>query len=162
MTREEATIQSLLGHIKALEETIKALEQEPCEDAVSRAEVLKGYVTVAMPYGAAKKLVPVDYINNLPSVTPTRTRKWIPISERLPEDDGKYLVTMKGIISNFFYISTTSYAKDLHKVNKYDFKNGIGDGWYGYDGEYGYYKIDNVVAWMPLPTPYKAEMESEE
>lgn len=29
MTREEATIQSLMGHIKALEETIKTLEQKP-------------------------------------------------------------------------------------------------------------------------------------
>lgn len=27
MTRQEATIQSLIGHIEALEETIKALEQ---------------------------------------------------------------------------------------------------------------------------------------
>lgn len=40
MTREESTIQSLMCHIEALEETIKALEQEPCEDAISRQAVL--------------------------------------------------------------------------------------------------------------------------
>lgn len=40
MTREEATIQSLMCHIEALEETIKALEQEPSGDLISRQAVL--------------------------------------------------------------------------------------------------------------------------
>jgi len=34
MTREEATIQSLRSHIEALEETIRALEQEPILDKI--------------------------------------------------------------------------------------------------------------------------------
>ncbi len=81
MTREEATIQSLMGHIEALEETIKALEQEPCEDAVSRQEVLKGYVEIERTDGVeiySEKAVPTEYINNLPPVTPTRKKgRWI-------------------------------------------------------------------------------------
>lgn len=37
MTREEATIQSLMGHIEALEEMIKALEEESKWIPVSKA-----------------------------------------------------------------------------------------------------------------------------
>ena len=38
MTREQVTIQLLMGHIEALEETIKTLEQEPILDKI-RAEI---------------------------------------------------------------------------------------------------------------------------
>lgn len=41
MTREEATIQSLMGHIEALEETIKTLKREPCGDCISRTEAMR-------------------------------------------------------------------------------------------------------------------------
>ena len=112
-------------------------------------EDAKDYIREWCPYDRQEEII--ESLDQEP--------KWIPVSERLPEHDGKYLVTMKGIMSNFFYIGTTSYAKDLHRVDKYDFRSGIGDGWYNYDEEYGHYKIDNVVAWMPLPEPYKAESE---
>jgi hypothetical protein len=53
----------------------------------------------------------------------------------------------------------------LHEVDEYDFPKHEA-GWYNYDSEYGYYKIENViVAYMPLPEPYKASptgAESEE
>lgn len=60
--------------------------------------------------------------------------KWIPCSERLPEDDTKVLcqtVTKKGL-NNFV-------------IGYYDF----GRWCCGMNG--------NVIAWMPLPEPYKGE-----
>ena len=58
-----------------------ALEQEPCEDAVSRAEALKGYIEVERADGVeiySDKVVPIEYINNLPPVTPQpKTGRWV-------------------------------------------------------------------------------------
>ena len=67
-------------------------------------------------------------LNSLPSAQPEQ--RWIPVSERLPEKNGDYLVTgRKGAVSK----------------RKYD--NGR---WYG-----GW----DVLAWQPLPEPYREEGE---
>lgn len=74
---------------------------------------------------------------------------WIPCSERLPEEpkenpvfDGKYLEV---------YLVTTKYgSNEQDKVYPFRaFWNGINftDGW----------RILDVMAWMPLPEPYKGE-----
>lgn len=88
--------------------------------------------------------------------------KWIPVSERLPEEKGTYLVTQKATFTDYVYISVAGYALNLHDVDEYDFEGKKRAGWYEYDSEYGYYEIDNVVAWMSLPEPYKAESEVQE
>ena len=76
--------------------------------------------------------------------------KWIPCSERLPEDpvfDGKCLEV---------YLVTTKYgSSDQDKAYPFRaFWNGINftDGW----------RILDVIAWMPLPEPYKGEGEDAE
>ena len=53
---------------------------------------------------------------------------WIPVSERLPEKNGEYLITGR-----------------QGAVNKRRYHDGY---WYG---------NWSVIAWMPLPEPYKAE-----
>ena len=74
---------------------------------------------------------------------------WIPCSERMPEEpkenpvfDGKYLEV---------YLVTTKYgSNEQDKVYPFRaFWNGINftDGW----------RILDVIAWMPLPEPYKGE-----
>lgn len=74
---------------------------------------------------------------------------WIPCSERIPEEpkenpvfDGKYLEV---------YLVTTKYgSNEQDKVYPFRaFWNGINftDGW----------RILDVIAWMPLPEPYKGE-----
>lgn len=66
-----------------------------------------------------------------------------------PRKNGAYLVVTK---SNFgTNISISNYAKNLYKIDNYDFYNVKGSGWYKYDSEYGYYEIDNVIAWTELP-----------
>lgn len=87
--------------------------------------------------------------------------KWIPVLERLPEKRGDYLVTQKATFTDYVYISVAGYALNLYDVDEYDFADKKRSGWYNYDPEYGYYEIDDVIAWMPLPEPYKAESEAE-
>ena len=83
--------------------------------------------------------------------------EWIPVSERLPDKIGEYLVTQKTSFSDYVYRSVAGYALNLHDVDEYDFA-GEGKkraGWYEYDSEWGYYEIDGVIAWMPVPEPYE-------
>jgi hypothetical protein len=81
--------------------------------------------------------------------------KWIPVTERLPEQDGKYLVFRKCAYGTD--IDTLRFAKDGRKVDKYDFHRGWKNVWHRYDSEYGHLTIDNVTHWMPLPEPPKGE-----
>lgn len=54
------------------------------------------------------------------------TQRWIPVTERLPEEDGRYLITGK---------RGTVYSLE-YEDKRWD--GGI-----------------EPIAWMPLPTPYK-------
>lgn len=81
-------------------------------------------------------------------------QKWIPVTERLPEEDGKYLVYKGG----FSWLHDVfGFAKDGRKISKYDFADNWKNVWYFYDGEYGYVKTNSVTHWMPLPQPPKGE-----
>ena len=55
---------------------------------------------------------------------------WIPVSERLPEEDGGYLVTVKrGYVTTALWVGNAENWKE-------------------------------VTAWMPLTKPYKSESEN--
>lgn len=80
---------------------------------------------------------------------------WIPVSERLPEDDTKQYIVQK---TNGF-IDILGFTKDAYKLSRYDFYEYNGKKkqfFYGYDSEYGYIEYE-CVAWMPLPEKYKGE-----
>ena len=85
--------------------------------------------------------------------------RWIPVSDRLPED-GIYLVTVERI-AGVPRIETKSFAKDLTRVDNFRFRKPK-CGWYDYDSEYGCWEDTQIIAWMPLPQPYKGESEVEE
>ena len=80
--------------------------------------------------------------------------KWIPVKDELPKEEGQYLVTEK--LLNYYIRNICNWSNDLYKLDKYEFpdKKGVA-GWYDSDPEWGYYGVDNVVAWIKLPEPYK-------
>lgn len=96
-----------------------------------------------------------DYKGDCIDCPHTLEQKWIPISERLPDLDGTYLVTIA--YTDRRVIKIVKFANDLKKIDRYTFKYETDPGWYVYDNEYGHYTINNIVAWQPLPSPYKGE-----
>ena len=80
----------------------------------------------------------VSHVLEQPSVTDTNVGgKWIPCSERLPENNGNYMTCdEKGNIHIFWY---DDCQKCPFNISEYHTR---------------YYP---VVAWMPLPEPYKGE-----
>lgn len=75
--------------------------------------------------------------------------EWISVEDRLPEEPGSYLTVSQA----FKYMScdVCKFSKCLESVDKYDFHGEKEPGFYTYDGEWGYYQMDNVTHWMPLP-----------
>ena len=171
----------------ALDLAIKALEQEPCEDCISRAdalrvaknEYLRGWHNALCKALSEKYLIHCEegnfsviqeetitglglsmdcavgkdvesYMSDLPSVTPARKKEeWIPCSERLPEIPFGCFVTVEeddrnGEPQNVLYSEPVGYD---------------GETWNRADGEPIPFE---VVAWMPLPEPFKAETEGAE
>ena len=84
--------------------------------------------------------------------------RWIPVSERLPEKNGRYLVTMSSFCCLPQRIEVLSFAMDLHRIDKYDFPEHK-CGFYYMGEEWGYLEVDDVLAWMPLPEEYKEVSE---
>lgn len=81
---------------------------------------------------------------------------WIPCNERQPEEDGEYLVTLHW--SNYpNSVETLHFTNDLSSVDEVGYAGEKRPGWYEYDSDYGCYEIDNVIAWMPRPEPYKGD-----
>ena len=104
---------------------------------INREDLIAEYdrVHVGAPGGARKLMV------DAPEVKPEP--KWIPCSERLPsplEWDEKYLVSLAwGGIGVMEYKST---------------------GFHNY-GSFNPVPIETVIAWMPLPEPYKERRTDE-
>jgi hypothetical protein len=66
--------------------------------------------------------------------------KWIPCSERLPDEKiyGKYLVCLKnGVVVNATYFCHGEFKE----ISTYGVRN--------------FYETNPVIAWQPLPQPYK-------
>ena len=75
-----------------------------------------------------------DTLESLPAAQPEQ--HWIPVSERLPEESGKYLVTVLDGIGK----RTTSAPYHLRSKS------------WTLTGRMAYWK---VIAWMELPDPYR-------
>ena len=75
-------------------------------------------------------------------------QRWIPVSERLPETDGRYYVT---IFNHLPCVSNKTSVRILDFwVDGVDFH-----GTTVYWGFYSGFSTSEIIAWMPLPEPYK-------
>ena len=140
MTREKFN-----DYIQTLNKVMDWLEQEPCEDCISRQAVLDQtylwskdeFLRVTNPFDYLRKR-----INSLPSVTPKAM--WIPVSERLPEEGTECLVT---VLHNEPYSFKYEYKVTEAYYAEY---------WGLFDDDYSGARI---LAWIPLPKAYKVESE---
>lgn len=144
---------------EAIDYAIKVLEQQPNEDCINRHAVNELVDELAraisderccISRGRSTATIMQDILD-LPSVTPQQTR-WIPVSERFPEENGRYLVTRGlnacGALWNRVYIINYSDLMGLKSERIW---------WDGNVGKSDFKRIDDVIAWMPLPTIYQGE-----
>ena len=88
----------------------------------------------------------IERMKKLPPVNPQEP-KWIPVSERLPKDRNTVLVT--------------AYWHETYQVMEAFWYDGDDVWWcvpFNNCGEHMRNDL-HVIAWMPLPKPYKAESE---
>lgn len=135
----------------AQDKIIKVLEQEPCEDAISRKELLKKadcpphYIcdNTSIKCGdCSDRVIRIQDVISAPSVAPTIEPKWITVSKELPKCNGVYEVTIQ--TDNGRYTSACYFDGS--------------DTWYN-DNRINHmrtYVTDKVIAWMPKPEPYNA------
>lgn len=128
---------------------IKALEAQLAEDAISRQATIDAIYKKYIGGKDAIENAPindlyadgleeaVDAVWDMPPVTPwPKIGRWIPCTERLPEQSGWYLVSTKN----------RNVQKAWYRVAPI---NQGGSYWKG--------SIKRPIAWMPLPELYKAE-----
>lgn len=128
---------------------IKALEQQPSEDCVSRKAVLSCKDTIRdMASGEIKNVVYIDDIKALPPVTPTQT--WIPLVwDEYPTVDSD---------GNDDYVYAVDYSVPMPNEDEWvlitdENHNVVSVQYDGYD--FGDYARENILAWQPLPEPYE-------
>ena len=76
---------------------------------------------------------------------------WIPVQDKLPEDDVDVLITYADIYDeNYTDICITTYGYAYLGGNKLDFKE--------WRSSFEYFRSNyKVIAWQPLPEPYRPE-----
>ena len=124
---------------EAIDMAIEALKQEPCENAISRADVKK---YLSAPDANGDRVIYEDDLDLLPPINPQEP-KWIPISEKLPKDNSRVLVTVQ-VENREPKVRSGYYYKNGH------FHIDNGDSWESKDKE--------LVAWIPLLQPYLPEI----
>ena len=159
---------------KTCKQIREALEQEPCDDAVSRQAVLEKAINVPiakiMKDGLLeyckviyRKVVFVDDIDKLPFVRPQEP-KWIPVTTRpmTEEEKERYKEQLEYVDDAVIFncplpddgqeVFITVYGETELDT----FYNDAIDGCYFENRD-----IEDVIAWMPKPKPYEPQ-ESED
>lgn len=90
--------------------------------------------------------------------------KWIPVTERLPDKYGWYLCTLKDGRVDCYYWNRKGEWVDNGKKHFFELYN-ISSRYTGAEikpeQEGSVYWTDWVIAWMPLPEPYREEGEQD-
>ena len=75
--------------------------------------------------------------------------RWIPVTERLPEEYGEYRITWKTSRSDKIFIADSAFDPFL----KLDNEHGRFKGWF-LDDYINFYPDVEVIAWKPIEEPY--------
>lgn len=79
--------------------------------------------------------------------------QWFNARTNPPTEEGKYLCITRfdefKTVPPFYNVY--DYSLNLESVDEFDFNGEKRPGWYDYDGEWGYWEIERVNYWMPLP-----------
>lgn len=158
---------------EALQMAIKALEQEPCEDAISRQAVIyyiKAHIHEIITESGIDKnehtnrvlRAIINGVETMPSVNPQR---WIPIKTRpLTEEEKEEYADLGYGEDSVNYMYDCPLPEDGEEVLITTRHGEVNADWfYRDDGCYfeTYCDEGDVKAWMPLPQPYKSESEEE-
>lgn len=106
------------------------------DDLISRQEAIDA---IYHHFPSVSRTRARTMLHEVPSAQPEQ--KWIPCNERLPED-GRYLVTRFDFVTNTCFLDILWYEKGV---------------WWNrlYTGDFA------VIAWMPLPEPYREGEQDE-
>ena len=135
-------------------------DTELCDDVISRQAVLDSlHNKFADGFDSDRwwnSMSVLYVINKVPPVQPIRPKgKWIPVSERLPEERDWYLGIFKERDTEWInpipFICDYVGSKTKATTKDYWILRGFTDG----DELLDYYYNLECVVWMPLPEPYK-------
>lgn len=117
---------------------LPSVEPEKC----SHEDIAKAF-QMGTAFGFGKKYDEMDKVIEevKKASTPKPETRWIPISKRLPED------------------GTWNIFTDGNTMSIERYKADAMDHFYP---EGRWFSLDKVIAWMPLPEPYRAESEDKE
>lgn len=103
-------------------------------------------LTEACGYSPLTKVISEEEVNRI-LAEEEKTGGWIPVTERLPEDDKYIMISFKN-----------STLPDIGRYEADKDGNGV---FYPGDDEKSYVEYDLFVnAWMPLPEPYRVSAEN--
>ena len=145
------SVNKLLTHNKTISKALKALPSaEPQGELINKDDAIKAVANYIwhLPNECYKNFnsyndieeVVTDAVKQLPSTNDN----WIPVSERLPKQTDEYIVSVH-------------YSRDCVWTDKLGYTPTTDGGWYDPE-ETKQNMVDwnkYVIAWMPLPTPYK-------
>lgn len=116
-----------MASTKNIDELASCISRQAAIDAIE--DHIKAYTSTMDGYNMARR-----HMKELLEVLPSAQPQWIPVVEDLPKEEGYFFVTDEA----------AGMAETL--IDKYIRCD---------DGEWVWLYSQHVVAWMPLPEPYK-------